>query len=327
MKILALGNTNAYSFGAFQEVEKAIRDRGHEIILFKQDKCLEGEYLSFSIENGVLKYTVVIDGKTYDVNEFSSIFYMNPLLPKQLLIYEPAEHRQLIHRQFRAMREGLWLIFQGSQWINDPVAIEIAENKLFQFRVASNFFLLPDTLFTSDPEAVRAFYRSHARAIVTKLIVASPIQDHVIYTNALTEEDMQQIESVKAAPAIFQALVEKEYELRITVVGSKIFPAKILSQRDAETSIDWRKRPTGTDFKVEIEPTEIPDEIKENILCLMRCLNLRYGCIDMAVTPTGKYVFFEINPAGQWYFVQLKTGMKIAEAIADLLLQTRDGGA
>lgn len=320
MKILVLGNTGAYGFGAFQKIEEAIHERGHEVVLFKQDKCLGGEYLSFAVEGGKLKYTVMIDGKTYDVNEFPSILYMNPLLPKELLTYEPVEHRQLIHRQFRAMREGLWLMFRESRWINDPVATEIAENKIFQLNIASRFFSIPDTLFTSNPEMVRAFYHDHNRTIVTKLIATSPIQDHVIYTNMVTEEHIQQIESVKMAPAVFQALVEKEYELRITVVGQKIFPAKILSQEDAETSIDWRRKPTGTDFKVGIEPTKLPNEVEKHIFRLMHHLHLQYGCIDMAVTPEGKYIFFEINPAGQWYFVQLRTGMKIAEAIAELLL-------
>jgi D-alanine-D-alanine ligase-like ATP-grasp enzyme len=49
-------------------------------------------------------------------------------------------------------------------------------------------------------------------------------------------------------------------------------------------------------------------------------MGLRYGCIDMIVTPAGEHVFLEVNPNGQWYFVQLKTGLKIAEAIADLLV-------
>lgn len=52
----------------------------------------------------------------------------------------------------------------------------------------------------------------------------------------------------------------------------------------------------------------------------MRHVGLNYGCIDMIVTPNGEYVFLEINPSGQWYFVQMKTNMDIASAIVDLII-------
>lgn len=321
MKILALGNTSAYGFGAFREIEKEVNKRGCEMVLFKQDKCLEGEYLSFSIEKGRSKYTVVVNNETYDISEFPSILYMNPLLPKALLDYNPIEHRQFIQRQFRAMREGIWLIFQKSRWVNDLVATEIAENKLFQLNIATRFFPIPDTVFTSDSEVVRAFFRRNKGLMVTKIIATSLIQDHVVYTNVVTEEHMKEIDSVKMSPAIFQSFVKKKYELRITVVGLRIFAARIFSQEDAETSIDWRKKPTGTDFEVKIEPVDLPIEIGERVISMMKSLNLRYGCIDMAVTPEGEYIFFEVNPSGQWYFVQLRTGMEIGRAIAELLLE------
>ncbi|HPJ80395.1 MAG TPA: hypothetical protein PLF70_01680 [Candidatus Portnoybacteria bacterium] len=84
---------------------------------------------------------------------------MKPHLPRILLKFEPAEYRQFIHRQFRAMRIGLWSIFRDKTWIDNPWNIEAAENKPYQLFTAGLVGLyVPDTIITSNPEAVLKFY-------------------------------------------------------------------------------------------------------------------------------------------------------------------------
>jgi glutathione synthase/RimK-type ligase-like ATP-grasp enzyme len=319
--ILAIGNSRAYEVDSFRLVLERLRQAGHDAVLFKQDKCLNGEYLIFEIIDGRMIYSIVIDGVAYNVDEFSAIWYMKPQLPIELLRFKPVEYRQFIDRQFNAMRTALWSIFGQKKWINDPWSIQIAENKLYQLSIAAEKgFNVPETLVTSDPEKIKSFYKNHNGNIVVKLLSASPIIDHVIYTNKVTSEYLEKIESVKMSPSIFQDCIEKAYELRITVVGDKIFPVRIFSQVDESTSLDWRMKPKLNDFEVKMEETVLPEDIVSKIKSLMDKLNLRFGCIDMIVTSKGRYVFLEINPNGQWYFVQLRSGAKIAEAIADLLV-------
>jgi hypothetical protein len=43
----------------------------------------------------------------------------------------------------------------------------------------------------------------------------------------------------------------------------------------------------------------------------------------MAITPDGKYVFFEINPNGQYLWIEDITKAPISEAIADLLIDPK----
>jgi glutathione synthase/RimK-type ligase-like ATP-grasp enzyme len=69
-----------------------------------------------------------------------------------------------------------------------------------------------------------------------------------------------------------------------------------------------------------MEPFELPQAVMDKVRTFMLRMGLRYGCLDMIVKPNGGYVFLEVNPNGQWYFVQLRTGIKIAEAIAQELL-------
>lgn len=322
MKILTVGNSSTYEVGAFKLVEKHLISMGHEIVLFRQDLCLAGDFLSFEITSGQPGYHIVVDGVSHNAQDFSAVWYMHPHLPKELQEMEQIELRPFVSKQFHSMRQGLWNLLRDRKWINDPWQASIAESKIWQLTVASEVgFCLPDTIVTSDPARVREFNKSHPEGIVVKLLGVSPLVGKVIYTNVVTAQYMAQIDSVKLSPAIFQVLLKKSHELRITVVGDKLFPVKIHSQEDIRTAIDWRTQPEVNDFDVRMEITTLPEAVKTKVFRLMKRLGLRYGCIDMVVTPDEDYVFLEINPSGQWHFVQLKTGALIAEALANLLVE------
>ena len=320
--ILAIGNAGAYEVEAYQLVVRELEKQGEKALLFKQDKCLENDFFTFKLEKGKPQYFVIINDEEYDLDLFSAIWYMHPHLPRELLMYEPAEHRAILDRQFLEMRRALWTLYrQNKKWINDPWKMMMVENKICQsFLAIESGFTLPDTIITSDPDVVRRFYDSHDGNIIVKGFASAPTVDQAIFTSKLKLEDMEKIDSLRLSPAIFQANVPKAYELRITVAGRKIYPIKIFSQEDEETAIDWRRNPKLNDFDVKMEPTTIPKNVEDFIFTFMQKANLRFGCFDMIVTPEGKYIFLEINPNGQWYFVQLRTGIQIAEAIAGLLL-------
>ena len=255
------------------------------------------------------------------IADLSAIWYIKPRLPKELFSYEPIEHRNFIHKQFFEMRRTIWSMFNDKKWLNNPWSIDKAENKPYQLLEAlESGFNTPDTVITSDPELVMDFYNKHSKDIIVKLLSSSIIPDHVIYTNKVTDEYMSEISSVKMSPSIFQETVKKDHELRITVVGNRLFPVKIYSQEDSETSLDWRKKPKFNDFKVRMESAVLPREVETKIFVFMNKLGLDFGCIDMIVDENGDYIFLEINSNGQWYFVQLNTGAKIAEAIASELI-------
>jgi len=121
-----------------------------------------------------------------------------------------------------------------------------------------------------------------------------------LYTSILSEEDLVDDDLLRATPATYQAVVQKDYELRVTVVGNYIFCAKIYSQ-DTETGrLDWRK----SYHEVEMEPSELPEDIAALCRTLMRRLDIVFGCFDFAVTPEGEHVFLEVNQMGQFLFIE-----------------------
>jgi hypothetical protein len=121
-------------------------------------------------------------------------------------------------------------------------------------------------------------------------------------------------------PVIVQEYVPKKLELRVTVVGDQIFPCAIHSQDShLENRSDWR----NDVYDCRHESYALPPCVEAKCFELVRRLGVHFGCIDLIVTPDDEYVFLEINPNGQWRWVQELTGMPIAEAIAELLINRK----
>jgi glutathione synthase/RimK-type ligase-like ATP-grasp enzyme len=122
------------------------------------------------------------------------------------------------------------------------------------------------------------------------------------------------IDNVQYAPVIFQEYIEARYDLRITVVGDSIFPAAIYSQETAY-KVDFRMDIANA----RIEAVRLPPAVEAQLQALMARLGLVYGAIDMRLTPDERYVFLEINPAGQWLFIEQRSMQPITACLATTL--------
>jgi len=196
-------------------------------------------------------------------------------------------------------------------WVNPPGPDEAAHHKPYQWSVAASLGLtLPRTLVTNKPDAARDFLKD-GRPAVFKAFLAQ--LEAWRETRLVEPSDLERLDSVRFAPVIFQDYVEG-VDLRITVVGRKIFAAEI----------DARQTPYPVDMRMvvgeaEVRPVTLPPEVEAGLLALMDRLRLVYGAIDMRRRPDGEHVFLEVNPAGQWMFVENRTGLPITRAVADHL--------
>lgn len=208
---------------------------------------------------------------------------------------------------------GLWPSLDVF-WINHPTLDGAAHHKLFQLRIAQEVGLsVPETLVTNDPVLAREFVTRHG---IDRTIYKAFSGTHDAWreTRLVKEREVSLIDSVRYAPVIFQEYIEAEVDLRITVVGSDIFPAAIHSQ-ETTYPVDFRMDMANA----KIEAHKLPAAIEEGLLALMAKLGLVYGAIDMRRTPDGEYVFLEINPAGQWLFVEARSEQPITKCLAALL--------
>ncbi|MGZ5440672.1 MAG: MvdC/MvdD family ATP grasp protein [Thermoanaerobaculia bacterium] len=226
---------------------------------------------------------------------------------------------------------GFYALLGHAAWMNDYFQEQKSVNKLYQLAVAKACGLkVPPTLVTQDPDAARAFYAEHEGQVLCKAISqsgsvpADATRDgRQIYANVIDAEAAMEFDRVRSSPTCFQRYIDKDYELRVTVVGSAIFAAAIESQRSERAMIDWRRYDTKN---TPYYPYKLPDDVERSILTMMRQLHLEYGAVDLIRTKSGDYVFLEVNPGGQWGWVEGMTGHPINEAVARWLM-TRSGHA
>jgi glutathione synthase/RimK-type ligase-like ATP-grasp enzyme len=203
-------------------------------------------------------------------------------------------------------------------WVNHPHCHTRANSKPAQLYAACKVGLeVPPTVITNDPEEVREFAARSAGDLVYKAHSQSLNLEpgKALYTGLLTEKELKKLDLIRVSPGIFQKYVTKSYEVRTTVVGSQIFSGRIDSQASAETKVDWRHKP----FEIEEKPVILPSDVEAKIRALMQSFGLVYGAFDFIVTPEGRHVFLEVNPAGQYLWVEATTKLPITAAIAEML--------
>jgi hypothetical protein len=122
---------------------------------------------------------------------------------------------------------------------------------------------------------------------------------------------------VRYCPVTVQPYVDKRVELRVTVVGDRVFPVALDSQWTNHTRHDWRR---GDHHHGRYAIHDLPPDHAQRCVELVRRLGLCFGAIDLILTPDGRYVFLEINPNGAWLWMQRTTGLPIGAAICDVLM-------
>jgi len=197
-----------------------------------------------------------------------------------------------------------------------------ADNKLLQLQLARAVGLeTPRTLVSNDPEAVREFASACGGAIVTKMMSSFAVYEGdaetVVFTNPVAPADLDELDGLRLCPMTFQERLAKEVELRVTVVGERVFAASIDSQALERSRTDWRRE--GLALVGAWRAYELPDGVRRSLLALMDRLGLNYGAIDFVVTPDGRHVFLEINPVGEFFWLEDAPGFPLSEAIADVL--------
>jgi ATP-grasp ribosomal peptide maturase len=214
-----------------------------------------------------------------------------------------------------------------ARWINHPAADSAANYKPVQLATAASVGLdVPQSLITSDPKQARKFVEQTSAqtggacgAVVYKGLgggVLGPSgKQQLLPVTLVRSDDID--DGVCGTAHLFQERVSKRYEVRVTVIGRKVFPVVIHAGSD-KARLDWRADYHSLRYEV-IPASELPEKVLEGAYALMDSLNLYFGAFDFAVTPDGRWVFFEVNPNGQWHWLAVRAGVRIVEAMADAL--------
>ncbi|MDT0459458.1 ATP-grasp ribosomal peptide maturase [Streptomyces sp. DSM 41527] len=259
------------------------------------------------------------DRRTLDLASVRSVYYRRPTRPK-FPEQMAAEARKVAETEARWGFGGL-LTALPCRWLPPPGRAADAEYKPLQLRVAADVGMsVPRTLITNDPGAAKDFAHSLAGPLVYKPFF--PVRGTVrgqtaaVYASLVDPGDLPHTDIATTAH-MFQEWVPKAYEVRLTAVGGRIFAAEIHADSEAG-HIDWRSDYDSHTYRV----CDPPPEVATGVLRMLDRLGLPYGAFDFVVTPEGHWRFLEVNPSGQYGFIEQATGLPITAAICDYLGET-----
>lgn len=258
----------------------------------------------FSIEKGSLK----------------SILYRGPTYLRETSISELSPEEKLSKSQWAAFIRAL-MIFDQCLWVNHPGATYTAETKALQLKIAHQVgFCIPQTLITNSD-----FWDSNVTSNPKGEVVVKGIDTIYLqvgdkqafgYTNIVQQSDLT-YDKLSLAPVFLQQYLEKKVDLRVTVIGEKVFAVEILIDSKGIDG-DWRLLKDD----VQYFPVNLPPEIENNCIKIVKKLGLKYGAIDLARVES-TYYFIELNPTGEWAWLVDQANLRIDEAIANYLIPAR----
>ena len=214
----------------------------------------------------------------------------------------------LVSRDSLAAMEGLFLSEVHGTFVSDPAATRVAENKLVQLRAAQNAGLtLPRTIVSQDPAVIRDFHREVGGKSIMKTLRGTLLAPLLVVD--VTEDILAAEDDLRLSPAIFQERISGTRHIRANCFGDKTHAVALES-----SDLDWRG-----DLRVPMEPVVLPDEINDKLAAVLRALDLRMGIFDLKIDDNGDYVWFEVNPQGQFLFLQPIAGINLVTPFAQFL--------
>jgi len=253
-----------------------------------------------------------------DLSRIKSVYYRRPEIPA-LDIDLKEDEAKFIYNEMSYTLEGIYKLLRKAFWISPLYSIREAENKIYQMSLAKEIgFELPNSIITNQAVDAQLFFGRNNNDCIIKPIKSGLVGENdglkVIFTNKLPQNT--DFSSIVSCPTYIQSNIHKKVDIRVTIVGNEHFTARIHSQSYLDSTIDWRKSETILEYS----KIELPLEIKDKCMKLINQLGLKFGAIDFIENENGNYIFLEINPNGQWAWIEQQLKYDISGSIVKLLI-------
>ncbi len=307
-----------------------LNDLGHEVVRIDlNDFWPKTSSIVWSINNSRSKAVLNWQGRAIDASQVGAVFNRN-------FSFAKAEMDQdigtlLKYAEAHAALYGFFRSLENVYWMNPPWYDEMADNKPYQYSYVQNAGLkVPRTLITNNPKDFLDFYEACNKQVIIKQLSEVCLIEEVEYpseysvdpeqtaygffTNMVDIEHLENIEEITNSPCLFQEHIVKKGDIRVTVVGDKVFSVLIDSQSSHKTTVDFRHEPF-----LPFQEYVLPGNIKKKLLEILRQWDLQFAACDFVLTPDDELVFLEANVVGNWLWLEKDSNSKIGESIAQLL--------
>jgi len=304
-------------------VVEELRKRDVPVFRFHAEDFPVGSQISISGSGTAWSAEIRTPQRSVRVQDVRAAWWRRPNEPVVDSALRP-ESRDFAVQQARSTLRALYGLI-GDRWLSHPESMRAAGDKVRQMRHAAAAGLaVPDTLIGNDVDRVLEFHRDNERLGRGTAIKSLWVHEQISYDGGrrlpLTTkwpENMEsdQVDTIRLTPTVFQEYVPKQLEIRAVVIGRRVFAASVDSQAILAARHDVR----AVTRQATYEPYDLPEKVGEALLELVYGFGLRFCSADFVLTPDGRHVFLDLNPNGQWLWIEHEAGLPLSAAMADVL--------
>jgi len=267
----------------------------------------------FSVSENGVRSELVLGQRSVQLDDVTAVWYRRAIQPSPIPELPPAE-RVFVAGELRHLTTGL-VLNPDVTWVNPIDSVYVAEHKLYQLRMARQVgFRVPRTLVSRDATVLRKFAEENSTGTICKPIFHGMFADesacYSVYTRRVTPDSFG-ANSTTSCPVLLQEEVPRKADVRATFIGPNCFVADITSDSDI---IDWR----DPSVAVHYAESSIGNDVQAKCRAMLSKLGLLYGAFDFLRTPDGDLVFLEINPTGEWAWLEDRLGFPMRHAFIEL---------
>lgn len=307
--ILIISNLHDYST---DHVVYQLEKLGVNYLRLNRDNFSEYELTLNPLDNSIFGK---INDLEFEIDEtnLNSIYYRAPIYLRTHIRKNLSIEEKISRDQWTSFLRSL-MIFENILWLNHPQSTFLAENKPYQLKIANQIgFNVPKTII-SNKLPTKKFSDKIAIKTLEPAIFDMEDKQTFIYTNIYNYEELLNYD-FSLAPMIIQEAIVPKIDIRVTVINNHVYPVSI-KRGNQGIDVDWRTNKEELTYEL----IELPKDIENKCLKLIKELNLNFGCIDL-VKNNDNYYFIEINPTGEWdwlmYHLKLDIDVKLANFLVD----------
>jgi len=286
--------------------------QGAECFRLNTDRFRKSGVVDWRVDTG--EGLIEIDGRRCRLSDVSLLIYRRPVPAHQLRTDIEPWVRRLLDSEWNAIECALAQAVR-CKVLNGLAGSALAQNKIVQLQAALDAGLsIPETIISTDARSLREFAGKH-RCITKGIVNAFHLDGKNLrsaFTSFVDVESLGKYDPT-GIPTLLQRAVEPAAMWRIVVVGGKTMGFRFHGQELLQVA---DSRPVERNLEGAYLP--VPAQVAAKLARMCGALMIEFASADFMEDPLGELWFLDLNPEGQWAFLEDKFGVRISDEIVRL---------
>jgi hypothetical protein len=291
--------------------------QGYDVLCYEADRIV-ADKISFTMNldtsDGLY---IAYNGQRFVPQDVAAAWNRRPNTFGPLFSTEDRGTRVTLDRERQSAQQAVLDMVPRRSWLNTPSAIAYAGHKITQLAIARELgFEIPPTVVSNQWDAILPSFAGEE--IVYKSFHSEIYKEggvRVVFTTAFEHDGVNPPIDGLPYPGIWQSRQPKLREWRTTIIGDHVFDARV--ETDELARDDWRRYQLSP--HVTFHKGTLPETVQTQCHALLKAYGLRFGTFDFIERPDGQLIFLEMNPNGQYLWLEQQLGLPLSAAVASEL--------